>query len=163
MPRLYNGFGVLGVGFGDSVERLENMRRLAIGVVACIFSGILLAEGLFSWPMVNDCRPYGELTYIGAPAQVGLRLQAKILGTVVVETTVTAAGWYALSIPPDDPHTTARDGWNPDDEITIWINDRKAQPTFAAFEGSKRINLDVPSIALDVKKSTWGKIKALFR
>lgn len=140
------------------------MRKLAFGVVVvCIFTGILLAEGLFSWPMVNDCRPYGELTYLGAPAQAGLRLQAKIMETVVAETTVTAAGWYALSIPPDNPRTTAHDGWNPDDEITIWIGDRKARPTFSAFEGSKSIDLVVPSIALDVKKSTWGKIKALFR
>jgi len=125
--------------------------------------GILLGAGSFAWPLVSDCQPYGKLTYFGAPAQVGTRLQAKIMGVVVAEATVTAAGQYAISIPADNPKTTVRDGWNPDDEITIWVESHEAQPHFAAFDGTKKIDLVVSAISLNVKKSTWGKIKALFR
>jgi hypothetical protein len=94
---------------------------------------------------------------------VGTRLQAKIGEHVVGDTAVTNAGHYALSIPPDDPQTTIPDGWNPDDIITIWVGNHESRPIFEAFDGSKEINLEVSSIALDVKRSTWGKIKALFR
>jgi len=82
---------------------------------------------------------------------------------VVAETTVTVSGRYAISIPPDNLQTTVRDGWQEDNLITVWIGDYKAQPVIPAFEGSREIDLVVSSIALDVRKSTWGKIKALFR
>ena len=59
--------------------------------------------------------------------------------------------------------TTACDGWDPDDVITIWVGNHQAQQAFLAFEGSRKIDIVVSTIALDVKRSTWGKIKALFR
>ena len=135
--------------------------RIAIGFL--MFTILAVGVGSWGWPNLSDCRPSGSLTYFGAPAPVGTRLQAKIQGVVVADTTVSNAGKYALSIPPDDPQTTTRDGWNPDDVITIWVGNHEARPIFAAFEGPKEINLVVSAIYLDVKKSTWGKIKALFR
>ena len=117
----------------------------------------------FGWPTVNNCSPYGALTYQGSPAPIGTRLEAKIQGVVVAETTVTISGRYAISIPPDDLQTTVHDGWQDEDIITVWIGDYKAQPVFTAFEAPREIDLVVSSIALDVRNSTWGKIKALFR
>ena len=138
-------------------------RYLALLGIAIVLLSAMPASSLFGWPAVGDCRPHGALTYFGSPAPVGTRLQAKIQGVVVAEGTVTGAGTYALVIPPDNPLTTVRDGWRTDDQITIWADDYEARPNFAAFDDSRQINLVVASITLDVKKSTWGKIKALFR
>ena len=138
--------------------------KFTIGIiVAVVLTGLLVGPAPLGWPFLGECRPAGNLTYFGAPAPIGTRLQAKIEGVVVAETTVTVTGKYSLSIPPDDPQTTAHDGWNTDYVITVWVNSYEARPLFAAFEGSKEINLTVSAISLDVKKSTWGKIKALFR
>ena len=132
-----------------------------------VFSGLLivalLASVSFGWPTINECRPQGTLTYLGAPAPVGTRLQAKIDGITVAETTVVITGRYAFDIPSDNDQTIARDGWSPEDIITIWAGNYEAKPVFTAFSGTKEINLTATAISLDVRKSTWGKIKALFR
>jgi hypothetical protein len=134
---------------------------VAVGVAISLL--IIFSVGSFGWPMASDCRPHGRLTYFGAPAPVGTRLQAKIGDQIVADTAVTVAGWYAISIPPDNPQTTACDGWDPHDVITIWVGGHQAQQAFLAFEGGRPIDIVVSAIALDVKRSTWGKIKALFR
>jgi len=141
----------------------RQMRVIFGGITITVFLSIIFSAGSFGWPMASDCRPHGRLTYFGAPAPVGTRLQAKIGDQIVADTAVTVAGWYAISIPPDDPQTTACDGWDPDDVITIWVGGYQAQQTFWPFEGSREINIVISAIALDVKRSTWGKIKALFR
>jgi hypothetical protein len=138
-------------------------KRTLILFVVCLLGCLSIGTLSLCWPTVTNCNPHGTLVYQGSPAPVGIRLEAKILDVVVAETTVTTSGHYAISIPPDDLQTAARDGWQDDDLITIWIDDYKAQPTFTAFEGSREIDLVVSSIALDVRRSTWGKIKALFR
>jgi hypothetical protein len=113
--------------------------------------------------MIGDCRPHGQFTYFDAPAPVGTRLEAKIGGQIVADTVVTTAGQYAISIPPDNEQTTIKDGWATDDVITLWVGTHEAQQKFLAFEGSRPIDIVVSSMALDVRRSTWGKIKALFR
>ncbi len=128
-----------------------------------LLAATVFASVSFGWPTLNECRPSGTLTYLGAPAPVGTRLQARIDGIVIAETTVVVTGRYAFDIPPDNDQTVVRDGWSPEDIITIRAGNYDAQPIFTAFSGSKEINLTATSITLDVRKSTWGKIKALFR
>ena len=143
---------------------LGSMKRFILGVIV---AGIIVfafpERESFGWPATGDCRPYGELSYFGSPAPMGTRLQAKIQGFVVAENIVSSPGQYALVIPPDNPSTTVIDGWRTDDHVTIWADGHEARPDFVAFDGPGKINLVVSSITLDVKKSTWGKIKALFR
>jgi len=143
------------------ISRISLFRRFLCGAVIL---GVLLSAlpkaALFGWPAASDCRPYGTLTYFGSPALVGTRLQAKIQGIVVAEGMVTSAGSYALEIPADNPLTTARDGWREDDRISIWVEDHEAKPDFIAFDDSRRIDLTVATNTLDVKRRTWGKIKA---
>ena len=143
---------------------LGSMKRFIFGVIV---AGIIVfafpERESFGWPATGDYRPYGALSYFGSPAPMGTQLQAKIQGIMVVEGTVTAAGWYALVIPPDNPSTTVIDGWRTDDHVTIWADGHEARPDLAAVDGPRRLDLVVFSITLDVKKSTWGKIKALFR
>lgn len=146
---------------GSQRSALSYKKTIICGVAVILVLG--LAAGLAGRPMVNDCRPRGAFTYFDALAPVGTRLQAKIGEQVVADTAVTIAGQYALSIPPDNDQTTIKDGWAEGDIITLWVGGYEARPQFLAFEGSKQIDIVVSSIALDVKRSTWGKIKALFR
>jgi len=133
------------------------------GVIAILLFGTIFNVGLLGRPMASNCRVYGQLTYFEAPAPSGTQLQARIDNQIVADTVVTVAGQYAIAIPPDNDQTTIRDGWVEDDVITIWVGGHEARPVFSAFEGNKEIDIVVSAIALDVKRSTWGKIKALFR
>jgi len=133
----------------------------AVGVI--LLFCITVAGVSTGWPVLHECKTYGTLVYQNGPAPVGLHLKARIDGAVVAETTITTAGLYSFSIPPDNPLTTAPDGWTDGDQVTIWAGDFEARPIFAASDGAKQVNLTAPSIALDVRRTTWGKIKALFR
>ncbi len=136
----------------------------AILITGLALLGLLLSAGQsLGRPSALECRVYGEITYFGNPASVGTKLEAKVGEFVLADTTVTTAGHYALVIPADNPRTAARDGWRDNDKITIWVQGYEARPIFLAGEGSTEIALTVSSITLDVKRSTWGKIKALFR
>jgi hypothetical protein len=73
----------------------------------------------------------------------------------------TENGEYGLAIPRDDSATPEKEGWAEGDVVNITVGGFSAVPSFKAFEGKERINLYLPT--LDVKLTTWGKIKALFR
>lgn len=149
-----------------SARRLtaKQLHVLRGGIAVVILLGLIFNAGSYGRPLAGDCRRHGTLTYFGAPAPVGTRVQARIGDQIVADTAVTVAGQYAISIPPDDPQTTICDGWDRQDIITIWVGGHEGRPQFPAFEGSHPpINIEVSAIALDVKRSTWGKIKALFR
>jgi len=109
-----------------------------------------------------NCELYGSLSLLGQPAPVGARVEAFVGGLLLADTTVRTRGFYEIMIPSDDPVTLEKDGWAAEDEITIAVNGDAAQPTVIAFEGRDRIDLSV-QLASDVRRSTWGKIKALFR
>lgn len=108
----------------------------------------------------TPCQPYGEVTFQGEPAPDGYQVEAMIGETKFAETE-TRNGKYNITIPADDPLTPVKEGWSEGDRITFKVNGYKALPTFEAFEGVKNYSIFVPS--LDVKLSTWGKIKALFK
>jgi hypothetical protein len=142
------------------MKRTWTVLLTAVMVLGCI---VVVLESTTARPLASECRVYGQATYFGSPAPVGLRLEARVENQVIADTAITITGRFTLVIPPDDLQTTKKDGWQSEDQITIWVDGHEARPIFAPFEGSKEINLTVSSIALDVKRSTWGKIKALFR
>jgi hypothetical protein len=106
------------------------------------------------------CHPYGTVEYRGDLAPVGFKVVAFIEGEEF-DSCRTQEGEYSLFISKDDPVTSKKEGWSEDDIITIKVNGFLANPRFKAFEGTKKIDLSVST--LDVKLTTWGKIKALFR
>lgn len=112
--------------------------------------------------LTANCELYGSVTVRGNAAEVGARIEAYAAGTLLADTTVRTRGYYEILIPSDDPVTFEKDGWSRDDQITIAVNGEAAQPTVLAFEGRDQVDLHV-LLASDVRKSTWGKIKALFR
>ena len=77
------------------------------------------------------------------------------------EVYVNKVGRTVVLIPKDDPSTSKKEGWADGDTITIKVDGFTTVPSFAAFSGTKKIDLFLPS--LDVKLTTWGKIKALFK
>jgi len=120
-----------------------------------VFSGLLFArkQGV-------PCQPYGLVEFRGEPAPDGYKVEAMI-GDVKFAETEAKNGKYSLVIPADDRDTPVKEGWSDGDRITLEVNGHKALPTFEPFEGSRNYDIFVPS--LDVRLSTWGRIKALFK
>ena len=112
--------------------------------------------------MASDCELYGAVTIRNVHALVGSTIEAYVGGTLLADSIVQTKGRYAIAISPDDPATIEQDGWMDNDEITIVVNGESARPTITAFEGTLQVDLSVQLVS-DVRKSTWGKIKALFR
>ncbi len=124
-------------------------------VLSFLFSGWVVAQE-FSW----YCHPYGSINYRGESAPDNSEISA-FIGGVEIATGSTKNGQYDLLIPKDDPSTSKKEGWSESDTITIKIDGFTTVPSFLAFSGTKKIDLFLPS--LDVKLTTWGKIKALFK
>ena len=136
-------------------------RSLIVGGVLC-GALILLCAVVPARDMGLNCELYGILAIRGRPPAAGTRIEAYTGGTFLADTTLKMAGHYEISIPPDDPVTYEKDGWSENDEITILIAGEAAQPAFAAKGGRHELDLSIQFIS-DVRRSTWGKIKALFR
>lgn len=134
-----------------------------IGTAACVLCLVaLLLSPTIGRELAGDCRLQGQVTVRNQPAPVGTLIEAYIDGNLLADTTVQVRGRYAIAIPADDPVTIDHDGWLEQDIITLVVNGESAQPTIAASEGLRETDITVQYVS-DVRKSTWGKIKALFR
>lgn len=130
--------------------------QISFLLLLILFLCVLVAADELAW----YCRPYGTINYRGELAPDGLKVVAFINGTELASCE-TKNGEYSLAIPKDDPATPTKEGWAKEDVVNIKVGGFSAVPSFKAFEGTERINLYLPT--LDVKLTTWGKIKALFR
>jgi len=130
---------------------------ISLAIIVCMIA----AGSLAGRELSSNCDLSGLVSYRGKAA-VGTRIQAYAGSTLLADTSVQVAGYYAISIPPDDPATLSVDGWESGSEITIYVDGHPAQPTVTPTGGPLQQDISVPQIS-DVKKSTWGKIKALFR
>ena len=140
-------------------RRLSDQKVRLISVVlffVFLLWGLTTAQE-FAW----YCRPYGTINYRGDLAPDGLKVTASIKGEKFASSETKKNGEYRLAIPKDDPATSKKEGWAEEDIITIKVGGFSALPSFKAFSGLQRVNLSVPT--LDVKLTTWGKIKALFK
>ena len=139
-------------------------RRLHVPKNKLIIVGFIFLLGLYAFSVAQEsawfCRPYGTVEYRGDLAPDGLKVVA-FIGGEEFASCLTKGGEYSLLISKDDLVTPKKEGWTEGDIITVKINGFSANPRFPAFEGAKQINLYVST--LDVKLTTWGKIKALFR
>ena len=130
-----------------------------------ILAGFIFILGFHALSVAQEsawfCHPYGTIEYLGNSAPDGLKVVAFIEGQEFVSCRTNKDGEYSLLIPKDDPATPKKEGWSEEDIVTIKVNGFSANPRFEAFAGARQINLYVST--LDVKLTTWGKIKALFR
>ena len=108
----------------------------------------------------SACEPYGSVTIDGQPAANNLVVIAYV-GEIELARTHTTNGQYSLYIPKDDPSTPQREGYQDGEVITIRVNSNPCLPSFEAFAGRQRRDLEVAT--LDIRQETWGRIKALFR
>jgi hypothetical protein len=148
---------------GRRLQDPKNKLILIVFVLTTTLVGPFLA-GLGTLSVAQEsawfCHPYGTIEYWGDVAPDGLKVVALIEGQEFVSC-LTKDGEYSLLIPKDDPTTAKKEGWSEGDIISIEVNGFSANPRFRAFAGAQQINLYVST--LDVKLTTWGKIKALFR
>ena len=123
---------------------------------------ILMAGVSFSDPG-EDCTIYGNLKINGQDASIGRTLEAYIDGEKIVSDETTQSGQYSLTIPRYDPADPDQKGYSSSaDVVVIKVDGREAEPTINPSPGSMKINLEVKT-SLNVKLTTWGKIKALFK
>ncbi|MBD3218441.1 MAG: hypothetical protein GF310_09210 [candidate division Zixibacteria bacterium] len=111
----------------------------------------------------NDCELFGSLKINGNDAQAGSRIEAYIDGEKIVSTETIQQGQYSLTIPRYDPGNPDQKGYSSEsDVIVIKVDDREAEPTINPRPGQMKVDLEVKT-SLNVKLTTWGKIKALFK
>jgi hypothetical protein len=96
----------------------------------------------------------------GQPAANNLLVIAYV-GDVELARTHTFGGQYSLVIPLDNPATPQRDGYRAGEVISLRINGSPATPSFEAFQGRQRRDIEVATLSIRIE--TWGRIKALFR
>jgi len=122
-----------------------------------------VAAVVWAIPAADDCEVYGSLKIDGSPASKGVELVAVIGTDEVARMTVTQEGLYSLVIHAYDPQKPDSKGYkSQDDVITVYADGRKAEPSFNAKPGKEKVDLVVKT-TLEVKQTTWGKIKALFK
>jgi hypothetical protein len=111
----------------------------------------------------DDCELFGRLTINGQEAQIGSAIGAYIDGEKIVSTETTQRGQYSLTIPKYNPENPDQKGYvSESDVVVIRVDDRDAEPTINPRPGQMKIDLEVKT-SLNVKLTTWGKIKALFK
>jgi hypothetical protein len=124
---------------------------------------LLLGGAILSADPATDCVVSGSLIINGQEAESGTQLAAYIDGEKIVTTTTTASGEYLITIPKYDPAQPQIRGYESEtDIVVIKVNQQEAEPNFNPRPGALKINLEVKT-TLNVKLTTWGKIKALFK
>jgi len=138
------------------------MPKNAAGCLLLVCLVLFMAGVSFSDPG-DDCTIYGSLKINGQDASIGSRLEAYIDGEKIVSDETNQSGQYSLTIPKYDPANPDQKGYNSEsDVVVIKVDGRDAEPTVNPQPGSMKINLEVKT-SLNVKLTTWGKIKALFK
>jgi len=124
--------------------------------------GILLVLPLMA-DSANDCVVSGRLQISGQDAFPRILLEAYIGGEKIVSTTTTQIGQYEITIPKYDASNPQVKGYqSTSDVVTIKSNGNTAEPDFNPSPGALKKDLEVKT-TLNVKLTTWGKIKALFK
>lgn len=131
--------------------------------IASLLGVFLLASWLAASPFGDDCEAYGSLKIDGTSAAIGTELVAVIGTEEVARTAVSQTGSYSVTIHRFDPAKPDVKGYkNEGDIVTVYVDGRKAEPAILASAGRTNIDLAVKT-SLEVKQTTWGKIKALFK
>ena len=124
--------------------------------------GILLVLPLMA-DSADDCEVSGKLLISGQDGPPNTLLEAYIDGQKIVSTRTTQFGQYEITIPKyDASQPQARGYHSTSDVVTIKANGTAAEPDFNPSPSGLKIDLEVKT-SLNVKLTTWGKIKALFK
>lgn len=142
--------------------------EVAVNMRKCNYIWIYTACLVFVWMGVlwaspDDCNVSGTLLIDGREAPGGTLVEAYIDDELIVSERTERDGQYELTIPRYNPANPSVKGYQDEsDVITIKVDQREADPKFYARPGLQKINLEV-NTTLNVRLTTWGKIKALFK
>jgi hypothetical protein len=149
---------------GFMQERLSKMsfKRLRIAVaVLCGF--LLVTAGAHAFFYANICLVTGTIQIQGHSAVKGLPIAAYIGDAKVSESRTGDNGSFELRIPEYDSSKPEVNGYHSiNDIVQVKLDGKNARPTFNPNSDNLKIDLRVET-SLDIKLSTWGKIKALFK
>jgi hypothetical protein len=140
----------------DSMKRSQVIAATVIALLAFTAG----AQALF---FGNVCVVSGTIQSHGKPADKGLPLAAYIGEERIYESQTLDNGVFELRIPEYDPSKPDVRGYrSTTDVVQVKLDGKAAKPTFSPSSDHLKIDFRVES-TLDVKLSTWGKIKALFK
>lgn len=132
---------------------------LPVAVIIALF----VSASVSASPFGNDCEVYGSILIGGIKAQVGTEIAAVIDGVEIVRTTVKTEGTYEIVIPKRDDSNPESKGYRSEsDVVTLYVDGDKVEPSFNPIAGRIKVDISI-STTLEVKQTTWGKIKALFK
>jgi hypothetical protein len=138
---------------------MKNVTR-CIALLALILCLVGITAAI---PFADECEVYGSLKIDGYPVVTGVELVAVIGADEVARASVTQTGAYSLVIRRYDPQKPDLKGYRTEEDIiTVYADGRRAEPSFAATAGRRKIDLTVKTTS-EVEQTTWGKIKALFK
>ncbi len=153
---MYQGRLVAGAVITHSLKRFKV-------VVLCLMLALLCSAAAKALFFTNVCIVTGTIQFLGRPADKGLPLTAFIGEDKITEVQTQDNGNFELRIPEYDPSRPDIKGYRSiADVIQVKLNGRNAKPTFSPTADNLKIDLRVET-TLDVRLSTWGKIKALFK
>jgi hypothetical protein len=132
-------------------------------VVLAILVCLVATTAVRAFFFANVCLVTGTIQFQGHFAEKGLSIVAFIGEDKVSESQTRENGVFELRIPEYDSSKPDIKGYHsPNDVIQVKLDGKTARPTFTPNNENLKIDLRVES-TLDVKLSTWGKIKALFK
>ena len=145
-------------------ERKSKMPMKRVWIIAVVICLCLVATtAVRAYFFANVCLVTGTIQYHGHFAEKGLTIAAFIGEDKVCESQTRDGGAFELRIPEYDSAKPDIKGYrSPNDVIQVKLDGKVARPTFTPSNENVKIDLRVES-TLDVKLSTWGKIKALFK
>ncbi len=139
------------------------MRKTGIIVLLALCWLWLFCGALQALLFGSTCQVSGTIYLYGNLAVKGTPLEAFIGEQKVAETKVVDDGKFTLTVREYDPANPDQVGYqSPEDIIQVKLSGKDAKPTFSPDKDQIKITLSVEQ-SLDVKLSTWGKIKALFK
>lgn len=132
-------------------------------VAIALFVILVATTAARAFFFANVCLVTGTIQYHGRSAEKGLPIAAFIGDDKVSESQTRDNGAFELRIPEYDSSKPDIKGYrSPNDVIQVKLDGKNARPTFTPSNENLKIDLRVES-TLDVRLSTWGKIKALFK
>jgi hypothetical protein len=142
---------------------LKMFTKFARIVVVMLFVLLVVVPTTRAFFFANVCIVTGTIQYHGHSADKGLPIAAFIGDDKVSESQTSDNGTFELRIPEYDSSKPDIKGYrSPYDVISVKLDGKTARPTFTPSNENLKVDLRVES-TLDVKLSTWGKIKALFK
>jgi hypothetical protein len=124
---------------------------------------LALGIGAFVQSANFPCQPSGKVYYKGKLVPDGRKVTAYIQSIKYAETEAIG-GAYSLSIPADDPTTSAKEGWEEDENILLKVEGYAGGTSFKISSNDLTPQIDINLTTMGVLNlTTWGKIKALFK